>query len=144
MIKRPLFYIIFLFITYPLCAQQDVSFLSEQLDELSKNKKGINEPLRINISGLTLHDFINSIADEHQLNVSVDNDLNQIITNNFYDVTVKDVFLFLSQKYDLDISFMSNIILFKKRKEIKIPEKKQMKIIDAEYNEKNNFLSLRL
>ncbi|KGO81638.1 type II and III secretion system protein [Flavobacterium beibuense F44-8] len=131
-------------INLTLLAQQDPTIISAQLDEFAKEKPGINEVIKIDVSGLSLHDFISTIAFEHHLNVSVDRDLNQIVDNNFYDVTVKDVFLFLAEKYQLDISFMSNIIIFKKREEVKIVEKKQPKLIDVEYNAKNDFLTVRL
>jgi type IV pilus assembly protein PilQ len=143
MFKKILFFIIF-FIVNSMFAQQDPNELSSQFDELAKQKKGINEIMKIDVSGLSLHDFISSVAEEHQLNISVDNDLNQPVVNNFFDVTVKDVFMFLVQKYDLEVTFMSNIIIFKKRVEVKIIEKKLPKIIDVSYNPQNDFLSVKL
>ncbi len=125
-------------------AQQDVNELNRKFEELSIQKKGINEILKIDVSGLSLYDFISSIAEEHQLNIDVDNDLNQSVVNNFFDVTVKDVFIHLVQKYDLEVTFMNNIITFKKRKEIKIIEKKLAKVIDVNYNPQNDFLSIKL
>lgn len=133
-----------LFSSGSLFAQQDINELGRKFDDFSKLKSGINETIKIDVSGLSLNDLITSIADEHQLNVSVDSDLNSPVVNNFYDVTVKDVFLFLVQKYDLEVSFMSNIIVFKKRKEVKIIEKKAPKVIDVSYNPQNDFLSIKL
>ena len=127
-----------------LFAQQDINHLSAKFDELAKQKKGINEVLKIDVSGLSLHDFISSIAEEHQLNIDVDSELNQTVVNNFYDVTVKDVFLHLVQKYDLEVGFLNNIISFKKRKEVKVVEKKTPKLIDVSYNPQNDFLSVKL
>jgi type IV pilus assembly protein PilQ len=125
-------------------SQQDVNDLNRQFEEFSKQKKGLNEIIKTEVSGLTLHDFISSIAQEHELNVSVDSNLNESVINNFFDVTVKDVFVFLVQKYDLQVDIMSNIIIFKKRKEIKIIEKKVKKIIDVSFNNQNDFLSVKL
>lgn len=125
-------------------AQQDINELGRQFDELAKQKKGINEVLKIDVSGLSLHDFISSIAEEHQLNIDVDPELNQPVVNNFFDVTVKDVFIHLVQKYDLEVNFMNNIIIFKKRILIKIVEKKLPKVIDVTYNSQNDFLSIKL
>jgi type IV pilus assembly protein PilQ len=127
-----------------VAAQQDINELGRKLDELSKQKAGINEVLKIDVSGLSLHDFISSIAEEHQLNIDVDVDLNQAVINNFFDVTVKDVFIHLVQKYDLEVTFMNNIITFKKRKEVKIVEKILPKVIDVAYNPQNDFLSVKL
>ncbi|AND64144.1 type II and III secretion system protein [Flavobacterium covae] len=144
MFKKIIYFLLGIVLSHSVFAQQDLNQLSYKLDELSKQKKGINEVLKINVSGLSLHDFIASIAEEHQLNIDVDTDLNQTVVNNFYDVTVKDVFLHLIQKYDLEVGFLNNIIVFKKRKEIKIIEKKQPKNIDVTYNKENDFLSLKL
>lgn len=137
---------IYLFIAvlfYGLASAQNTD-LPQKLDALAATKKGLNEPIKIDVSGLSLHDFIASIADEHQLNVDVDSDLTQPIVNNFFDVTVKDVFIYLAQKYDLEVGFMNNIISFSKRKEVKIIEKKMPKIIDVDYNPQNDFLSVKL
>ena len=125
-------------------AQQDINELNRKFEELSVQKKGLNEIMKIDVSGLSLHDFISSIAEEHQLNIDVDSDLNQTVVNNFFDVTVRDVFVHLVQKYDLEVSFLKNIISFKKRKEVKIISKIISKIIDVNYNKQNDFLSLKL
>lgn len=144
MLKQFLCILTALFFTNILVAQQDIVELSRKFDELSIQKKGLNETIKIDVSGLTLHDFISSIAEEHQLNIDVDIELNQPIANNFFDVTVKDVFIHLAQKYDLEVSFMNNIIIFKKRKVITVVPKKQPKIIDVTYNPQNDFLSVRV
>ena len=144
MIKNIVF-ILFLFVfTAQSYAQQNIDELSKQFDDYSKTKKGMNDVIKIDVSGLSLYDLISSIAEEHQLSVSVDNDLNTPVVSNFFDVTVKDVFLFLVQKYDLEVSFMSNIIVFKKRKEVKVVEKRIAKAVDVSYNSQNDFLSIKL
>lgn len=144
MLKKIMFTGIALFFMNCIFAQQNITELDTRFREFAMQKKGINEIIKIDVSGLVLHDFINSIAQEHELNVSVDTDLNDMVVNNFFDVSVKDVFLFLVQKYDLEVTFMSNIITFKRRKEIKIIEKKLPKVIDVSYNEQNDFLSVKL
>lgn len=144
MLKKILCVITALFFSNIIIAQQDINELGRKFDELSIQKKGLNEIIKIDVSGINLHDFISSIADEHQLNIDVDADLNQPIANNFFDVTVKDVFIHLVQKYDLEVSFMNNIIVFKKRKIVPIVTKKLPKVIDVTYNPQNDFLSVKL
>lgn len=144
MFKQIVYILIGFFFTNLVVAQQDINELSRKFDELSIQKKGLNESIKIDVSGLTLHDFISSIAEEHQLNIDIEEDLDQPISNNFYDVTVKEVFIHLVQKYDLEVTFMNNIITFKKRKEVKIIEKKLPKVIDVNYNSQNDFLSVKL
>lgn len=123
----------------------DINKVEMQFNEIAKTRKGLDEKIRIDISGLSLYDFITSIAEEHKLNVSVDNDLSQIVNSNFFDVNVKDVFLFLIQKYDLEVTFMNSIIAFNKKKPVvKVDPPKQIPPIDIHYNPENNFLSVKL
>jgi type IV pilus assembly protein PilQ len=144
MFKKLGYVFIILFFTNSIIAQQDINQLSKQFDALSVQKKGLNETIKIDVSGLTLRDFISSIAEEHQLNIDVDSELTQQVSNNFFDVTVKDVLIHLVQKYDLEVTFMNNIIVFKKRKAVTVVEKKAPKIIDVSYNPQNDFLSVKL
>ena len=41
-------------------AQQDSNELSKMLEDFSKQKKGLNEVIKTDVSGLTLYDFITS------------------------------------------------------------------------------------
>jgi type IV pilus assembly protein PilQ len=144
MFKKVTYVILGLILTTTVFAQQDINELNKNFDLISVQRKGINESLKIDVSGLTLHDFISSIAEEHQLNVDIDSDLDQPIVSNFYDVTVKDVLIHLVQKYDLEVTFSNNIISFKKRKEKIVVEKKIPKVLDVNYNPQNDFLSIKI
>ena len=126
-------------------SQTNMEAFTKKIDELSKAKKGLNDNIRIDLSGLTLYDFINTLAEEHQLNVSVDANLNQLVTSNFYDVNIKDVFLFLIKKHQLNVDVTNNILVFnKKPEEVVIKKPKPLKKIDVTYNQENKFLSVRL
>lgn len=144
MFKKIVFLVLGLLLSNIALAQEDIMVLSQKFDALAVQKKGLNEIIKIDVSGVTLHDFINSIADEHKLNIDVDPEMNQPVVNNFYDVTVKDVLIHLVQKYNLEVGFYNNIISFKQRKEIKVIEKKKPKTIDVTYNDQNDFLSVKL
>ena len=126
-------------------SQTNIETFTKKIEELSKEKKGLNDHVRIDLSGLTLYDFINALAEEHQLNVSVDANLNQLVTSNFYDVNIKDVFLFLIKKHKLDVEVSNNILVFnKKPEEVVIKKPKPLKKIDVTYNQENKFLSVKL
>lgn len=140
---KKIYHILFLFFCFNVFAQHNVE-LEQRLDEMAKQKKGLTEVLRINVAGLNLKEFIYSIAEQHQLNVDVEFELTQPVSNNFYDVTVKDVILYLVQKYDLEVGFLNNIISFRKKKEVKIVEKRIPKVIDVSYNPQNDFLSIKV
>ena len=144
MSKRIYYFFLFFLISNLFYAQEDFTILEQKLNDFAKVKPRLNEVIKIDVSGLSLYDLIVAISEEHQLNVSVDNDLNVPVVNNFHDVTVRDAFLFLAQKYNLEIGFMSNIMTFKKRKEVKIVERKEQKKIDISYNPQNDFLSIKL
>jgi type IV pilus assembly protein PilQ len=144
MVKQIIFALIALFFSNIIFAQQDIAEVSRRFDEFSVQKKALNGIIKIDVSGLTLHDLITSIAEEHQLNVDVDVELNQPVSNNFFDVTVKDVLIHLIQKYEIDVTFMNNIIVFKKRKNLAVVEKKTPKFIDVNYKPENDFLSVKL
>lgn len=126
-------------------AQLDINKLRSELDTLALKKTGLNEQVQISISQLPLSEFINSIAEEHNLNVSVETGLNQPIVNNFYDAQVKEVFLFLARENKLDVQIMGSIISFKREKVIPVAVKpKTKKQIDAKFNKANEFLSIKL
>ncbi|WP_308993688.1 type II and III secretion system protein [Mariniflexile litorale] len=142
---RILTIIFFCFFINVCFSQTNIEIFTKKIDELAKTKKGLNENVRIDLAGLTLYDFINALAEEHQLNVSVDSNLNQLVTSNFYDVNIKDVFMFLIKKHDLDVEVMNNILIFKKKPDQVIVEKiKTLKKIDVTYNNENAFLSINL
>jgi type IV pilus assembly protein PilQ len=147
MIKKITYLILFLCLTHQSFGQQKMSLqdVSKKLDVLAQTKKSLNEPMRIDLSGLTLYDFLNTIAEEHQLNMSVDSRLNQIVSSNFYDIKVKDVILFLIKTHHLEVRFINTIIVFEPetpKPKVELP--KPLKKIDVSYNEKNNFLSVKL
>jgi len=145
MTKRGLIILAVIFSIHQGWAQSNLNGFKSKMEELSKSKKGLNESIRIDLTGLTLYDFITTLAEEHQLNVSVDPQLNQIVTSNFFDVKVTDVFYFLIEKHQLDVDVMNNILIFNKKKVEIIPEKpKPLKIIDVNFNPQNEFLSLKL
>ncbi|MBD3639227.1 MAG: type II and III secretion system protein [Crocinitomicaceae bacterium] len=117
----------------------------KELEQLSQTQPGLNAQVQVNVTGITLADFINAIALENNLNVSVDDELKKVVVNNFYDARVKDVFVFLVKKYDLQVEIIGSIISFSEKPPIKeesivyVPKK-----IKVEYKPENQFLSVDL
>lgn len=131
--------------SFPSFSQSNAEILTSELDKLAKTKEGLNDEIRIDLTGLTLYDYINTLAEEHQLNVSVDSDLNELVTSNFFDVNVKDVLKFLVEKHNLEVKISNGIIVFsKKEQEIERIIKEPLKPVDVDYNPQNDFLSIRL
>lgn len=119
--------------------------LDKKLDSLSLFQSGLNNQVQLNVSNIEIVDLLNSIGLENSLNLSVDPKLKELVTYNFFDTRVKDVFSFLYRNYDVRIDFVGSIIIFKKL-EIKEPEKPkyQPKTPNVIFNPANKFLSLDL
>lgn len=84
--------------------------IGAKLKELAKDSPGLNEKVELSVNGVTVQEFIRGLASTNNLNVSVDASLNAKIYNNFANVNVTDVLLFLCQKYELDITFIGTIM----------------------------------
>ncbi|MEB3346032.1 type II and III secretion system protein [Aquimarina gracilis] len=143
--KNLVYFLVLICLTSMMYGQQDMQKIESQINEYAKETPELNETIQIDVSGLTLYDFLTSIAIEHKLNISVDQDLNQIVASSFFDVPVKDVFLFVIKKYNLSIEIINKIIVFKKTEEKKeLPKPKVRKEIDVTYNSTNDFLAVKL
>ena len=108
-------FILFLFmsISFNFSAQTDrITIIEQKLDSLSKSYPGLNAKIQFTINGASIQEFIRTIALNNSLNVTVDPSLNKKVTNNFADVRVADVFLFLCKNYDLHIEFTGPIMSF--------------------------------
>lgn len=88
--------------------------LEKKLKELSVNITGLNNKVELSVNGISVQEFVRGIAIANNLNVSVEPSLDTKIYDNFSDVTVSDVFLFLCRRYSLDMTFIGNIMVFTK------------------------------
>lgn len=143
--KRIIIGLIFVFSALRLQAQSDPAVFDQQLTELAKVQPGLLEKVQVNVSGIGLSDFITAVAFEHNLNVSVDEQLKTVVVNNFYDALVKDVFVFMVKKYALEVEVIGSIIVFRKPAEkpvevVVVPPKE----IQVDYKKENQFLSMDL
>lgn len=99
-------------------AQQEplLDSLRTKLIELSTTNEGLSEKFEteINISNVNLQTLLMGIAEIHNININVDNNIANIsVTNNFQDVNIIDLFVFLCKEYSLGIDFTGNILSFK-------------------------------
>ena len=80
---------------------QRVLNIKNQLELLSTNVNGLTENVKteINVDNITLSNFLLAVSDVHKVNINVAPELNQIrIANNFTDVTVADLLVFLCKE----------------------------------------------
>jgi len=93
---------------------------NERLSEIEKslNTKaestmpGLLEIAQFSVVDAPIQDLIRGVAEAHQLNVSISPRIKVNITNNFTNVTIKDLILFVCREYQLDVTFVNNILSF--------------------------------
>jgi type IV pilus assembly protein PilQ len=113
-----LFSVFFLTALYPLYAQNNPPdrfiALEEKLGSLKREVPGLEEKVDFAISGASVQEFIRSLAESNNLNVSIDPSLNFKVYNNFTNEKVSNILLFLCKEYDLTIRFVGTIMSFSK------------------------------
>ncbi|WP_394748214.1 type II secretion system protein GspD [Spongiimicrobium salis] len=140
--------LLFCFITICSHAQEQdgrLQNIKNNLELLAVDNPGLTENLKvdINITNVTLPNFILAVSKLHRLNITVDPSLQNInFVKNFSNVTVADLLIFICKTYDLDIDFTGNIMSIRKYNAPPPPiiEKELLVNFDAI----NNYLSLDL
>ncbi|PWH83976.1 general secretion pathway protein GspD [Algibacter marinivivus] len=122
---------------------QRIQNIKSQLNILSTETVGFTENVKteINVNSITLANFLLAVSDVHKININVSQELNKItITNNFTNVTVADLLVFLCKEYKLSIEFTGNILSIKQY--VKKAETPLERLIPISYNPTNNTISL--
>jgi len=92
----------------------------------------LNEKVNISVGNVPIQEFLRGVANSSGVNIDVDPALNITVTNNFSEVRVADILLFLKEQYNLDINFIGNIITIKAQKGQPIEIKANRVIYNAE------------
>lgn len=88
--------------------------LKNNIESIIADVPGLSEKVNINIKEASLSSFLIAVSDIHKVNISVAPSLSKItIINNFTDVTVADLLVFLCKEYNLAIDFTGNILSIK-------------------------------
>ncbi|HWY11621.1 MAG TPA: hypothetical protein VN026_09865 [Bacteroidia bacterium] len=125
-IKYLIIFILFIAVTK---AQDRFDMLEEKLDQLAKSYPGLNDKVELSVSTVSIQEFIRAISTNNNFNVNVDPTLDIKITDNFKNVTAKEIFMFLCKKYDLDITFVGPIMSVSKYlTPVKLAVKKNLNI----------------
>lgn len=120
--------------------------LEQKLNTLADSVPGLDNKVELSVNGVALQEFIRAIAITNNLNVSVESSLDTKIYDNFSDVTVTNVFLFLCRRYSLDITFIGNIMVFSKYvppPPVVVPYSPRLPTINWNVNEKQLTLDLK-
>ncbi|MDL5514714.1 general secretion pathway protein GspD [Arenibacter sp. M-2] len=135
-------FLLFFFLAINLMGQEAkrIQNIRNQLELFAMDNSELHENLKleINISNVTLPNYLMAVSKVHNLNITVSPDLQNIaIINNFSDVSVADLLVFLCKQYSLDIDFTGNIINVAKYvpAPIEIPEKEPEITFDSNKRE---------
>lgn len=117
--------------------------LKNNIEAISADVPGLSEKININIKEASLSSFLLAVSQMHKLNISVAPNLAQInVVNNFSNVNVGDLLLFLCKEHNLTIDFSGSIIAIKSYE--KPLEQKIEKTFEVAYQTSENLLSLNL
>lgn len=148
--KNIILYCCFMFLSICAGAQSKqatyIDSLSVTLDSLAKTYPGLEQQVEFSISGASIKEFLRAVASNHELNVSIANNVEGKVTNNFSNAYVKDVFAFICKEYDLRINFLGSIMSFYK---VEKPKEKPKKVQVVRrnritFNDQTGFLSMDL
>lgn len=137
--------VLFLCCVTEINAQDRFVVIESKLKELAVQTPGLTEKVELSVNGVSIQEFVRGIAVANNINISVDPSINARVFNNFSNVTVAEVFLFLAKKFDLDVTFIGSIINFS---QFALPQPEPVKIvpkkINIDYDEAGNKLTLDL
>src|SRR5690606_4125761 len=94
-----------------------IQHLKNQLELLALDHPSYNETLKleVDVTNVTLPNFLIAVSKVHNLNLSVSNDISNIsIVNNFSNVTISELLIFLCKEYGLTIDFTGSILSIKR------------------------------
>ncbi len=150
--KRPvLFFLLLCTLLLQLNAQEKndslrIHHIATTLNQLTGKIPGLLKTVDFNVSKMELPIFVTTIANSHQINVSLDYEglKNAYLTHNFSKAVVKDIFLYLCKEHAISIDYVGNILSFKKYR----PQPKKVvyvpKEIPISYANQTNKISLDL
>ena len=116
--------------------------VESRLRSLAVTVPGLNQKVQMNVSNVSVQEFLRALAQANNLNINIDPSLDFKIYNNFTNETALNVLIFLSKEHALDINLVGSIMSVTRTRLPKpvIPVKE----IKASYNRQNNALTLEL
>ncbi len=115
-ILKQLKFLIFLFIIssnyFEVSAQKDD--IDSIVSNLKANIPELTNEVSFSANDISIQDFIRGIANITNLNIIIEPNINARITNNFSNVKVYDLLIFLCKQYNLVIKNIGNIIVISK------------------------------
>jgi len=127
-------------------SQDRFKAIEHQLTALSVDIPGLDETIEdIDVSNVSIQTFLRGLAKSNEVNLSIDPAINITLANNFSNVTLAELIMFLVKEYDLDVKFVGNIITMSQYIE---PEQEEApakpKKLNISYNKSANLITLDL
>ncbi len=113
--------------------------LTNTLDSLSKDIPGLNEKVDFSLSNVKVKELFRAVGESAKVNIDVDPKIDFKVVNNFSNVTVKDVLVYLCKQYSLQMEITGNIFYITPYTEKKIAIIKEL---DVQF--KDGLLNLNL
>lgn len=86
------------------------TWFSLNADSLAREIPALTSDVDISVSNVSMQEFLRAIANSSGLNLNVDPLITENVVNNFNDVEVKDMLIFLEQNYPINIEVIGNIV----------------------------------
>ncbi|MBB3971036.1 type II secretion system protein GspD [Mucilaginibacter phyllosphaerae] len=132
----------------PFCSKAQqvdrIGVIQQNLQNLSAKVPGLNQKVRLMVTGVSIKDYLNALSQSSNLSISSDPGLNFPVFDTFNDVSASNILLLLAKKYNLDLTIVGNIIYvtpYQDPNQLLKPAVKELKI---QYSRLDNTLSLDL
>lgn len=93
-----------------------ITSIQSQLDTLALTQPGLNAQMNFNFSQLNIQELFREMGRRSKVNIDVNPDVSYKVVNNFSNVTVKDILIYLCKQYQLEIDITGSILYVKKYK----------------------------
>ena len=119
--------------------------LEKRLIKYSRDIPVLKEEVDISVNGVSIQELLRGIASNVDLNLTVDPSIDVKVVNNFTQVRVMDILLYLCKQYNLDLNRTGNIIsVLNYQGKVKQEPKAVKKELDIRYDKTNDLLSVDL
>src|SRR5258706_11332140 len=86
-------------------AQTRIDTIRTQMEQLKDSIPGLKKKVEYNVDGLPLQDLLKDLGKLYSINMNVDPSINTVVYNNFSNIPLYEVLIFLCESYNLNIKF---------------------------------------
>ncbi|MDD3685238.1 MAG: type II and III secretion system protein [Bacteroidales bacterium] len=116
-----------------------------ELRKLAVNEPALNSKVSVSVEDIDLGNFLRAVANNSKVNLNIDPEIKFNVTNNFSDVKVVDLLVFVCKQYNLRVKITGNIISIYMPESVieEVIPPKQKEILIS-YSDSTDFLSFDL